>query len=283
MVKQASRSGSRTATLPSGGYIDFRVAENQEFDLVIVCSSTSSHARDTQVFQHCSRILVEKPIFASTVDGVGWIEELADKVWVSSPLRQMSSFAFFRAKMRERDYLKASLQCFSDLTHWRPGRNPNEGYWGDRTQGGVMRELIHEFDYALLLFGTLSVVEASLSRSEKYSFEAHSQAQLRMLSTAGQEIELRLDWASELHERTCRLFADGSSLVWDIFHDRVITETEHSVVIEFAGPNSRDELFEAQVLQCLANNRAKGERVSTVNEAIQALNLVEEAERLDQR
>ena len=45
------------------------------------------------------------------------------------------------------------VECQSWLPYWRPERDYRESYSARADEGGVLRDLVHELDYAIWAFG----------------------------------------------------------------------------------------------------------------------------------
>lgn len=251
------------------------------YDLVIVASRTANHVWDIKEFgSFGSLVLCEKPLAGSLEElnsGLGLVAR--ENVFVSSPLRQMQSFECFSRLLIEYGAPKeVSIHCESDLRNWRIGRDAANGYWSNLGEGGVLRELIHELDYGLYLFGSLRVAKAKLSRSQTLQIQSESMAEAKLVSSDGTIIHLYLSWDSRSEKRYCRVESGDKTLEWDILADSVTELDERNNRSRlFSGSGIRDDTFLRQIRSVL-NLDSSSTPVAGFNEALSAISLVEEIE-----
>ncbi|MBB3213007.1 putative dehydrogenase [Herbaspirillum sp. Sphag1AN] len=135
--------------------------QNEVPDYVVIASSTDEHhlVLDKLLSLNFSgKILVEKPLF----DHVRHIE-VADysRVFVAYNLRFHAVLQRLRQILAGEQILAAQVYAGQYLPDWRPGTDYRTSYSADRVRGGgVLRDLSHEIDYVLWLFGGWTRVAA---------------------------------------------------------------------------------------------------------------------------
>jgi predicted dehydrogenase len=75
---------------------------------------------------------------------------------------------------------------------WRPARDYRESYSASSEQGGVLRDLIHEIDYAVWLYGKPVAIIAQLSNSGRLGIAAEESADLLWRTPCGATVSIRL-------------------------------------------------------------------------------------------
>lgn len=123
-------------------------------DYAVVASRTVEHRDDIEALSTAGfrgRLLIEKPVYDS---GSELPPEGFEAVKVAFNLRFHPALGRFREIVSGRRVHAVTIYCGSYLPDWRPESDYREGYsavraWG----GGVLRDLSHELDYALWLFG----------------------------------------------------------------------------------------------------------------------------------
>ena len=123
-------------------------------EYAVIASETSKHAgvlRELRAAGYAGRVLVEKPLSGTPgelcgVDG--------RDVYVGYQLRYDPLVLALRDAIAGCTIISAELRACSYLPHWRPSRDYRftESARTD-AGGGVLRDLSHELDYALWLFG----------------------------------------------------------------------------------------------------------------------------------
>lgn len=280
-----SRSKSSTANrFQAPGIVrilDSEPVPEVTYDLVIVASRTASHLLDIKEFgSFGSLVLCEKPLTGNLKDlnsGLGSVAQ--EHIFVSSPLRQMQSFEHFsRLLLKYGAPRVITIHCESDLRTWRTGRDAADGYWSNLGEGGVLRELIHELDYGLYLFGEMCVARAKLERSKTLQIQSESRAEAKLVSNRGTPINLHLSWDSLSEKRYCRVSFAGKRLEWDILGDSVTEIDERNFRSRlFSGSGIRDDTFLRQIRSVLQLD-SSATPVANFQEALNAISLVEKIE-----
>ena len=136
-------------------------AEGRLPTYLVVATETADHARvldeaASAGFQ--GTVLVEKPLF-------GRVETPPDYPFaalrVGYVLRFHPGLVALKARLAGETIVSAQIHCGQYLPDWRPGRDHRSGYSSSKEAGGgVLRDLSHELDYALWLFGEAETLGA---------------------------------------------------------------------------------------------------------------------------
>lgn len=130
-------------------------------DYIVIANETSLHfdsLRHIDQFGFKNKVLIEKPVF-STIENV--VLEHVSKVCVAYNLRFHPIIDRLGKALEGQDIISAQVYCGQYLPDWRPSTDYKESYSADKTRGGgVLRDLSHELDYILWLFGRWKKVAA---------------------------------------------------------------------------------------------------------------------------
>ena len=96
------------------------------------------------------------------------------------------------------------VECQSYLPDWRPGSDYRESYSARADEGGVLRDLIHEIDYATWLFGWPVAVTARYGNTGRLGIAAEEWAELAWEAPADVEVSMRLDYLTRPPRRVMR-------------------------------------------------------------------------------
>jgi predicted dehydrogenase len=107
------------------------------------------------------------------------------------------------------------IECQSFLPEWRPGTDYKRGYSARADEGGVLRDLIHEIDYATWLFGTPEAVFAQLNNSGALGIESDEAADIVWRVAGGATVSIRLDYLTRIPRRKIRAFGELGDIEWD--------------------------------------------------------------------
>ena len=125
------------------------------FDYAVVATETSAHAADLGLLaqsEAVAKVLVEKPLFAGLPAARPSFRSL---IHVGYQLRFHPGIRRLREAIGGRRCRLAQFYVGQHLDDWRPGRPARDSYSGQAAKGGgVLRDLSHELDLALWLFGT---------------------------------------------------------------------------------------------------------------------------------
>lgn len=130
-------------------------------DYVVIANRTSEHAatlRELGAHRFHGPVLVEKPLFdmpGDLPDGIG------RNVYVAYNLRFHPVLQLLRDRLAGERPVSAHAYVGQYLPSWRPGTDYRACYSARRAEGGgVLRDLSHELDYLLWLFGDWRAVTA---------------------------------------------------------------------------------------------------------------------------
>lgn len=202
----------------SGGDDEVRAATS-DADLAVIATDTSRHVSDAveALDLGARRVLVEKPVAptASAALPLAAHPRSAD-VFIAAPLRAHECLRVVRDLLPELGApLSAQVVCQSWLPDWRPDRDYRQSYSARRSEGGVLRDLVHEIDYAVVLFGPPEAAAAVLDRHGPLEIEAEQAADL-LWRTASATVALRLDYISRPARRALVATGPDGRLEWDL-------------------------------------------------------------------
>jgi len=211
-------SRQRSLTLPSNVQIEVEGDEAlPHVEFTVIASQTKRHIRDAVTFGHrSSRTLVEKPI-ATNFAELGSIDAgLQSSIFVSAPLKAMEGFATARDLIDGLGLVRSvRIQSHSWLPDWRPDQNFRTSYSVDPTQGGVLRDLIHEIDYAVTLFGIPSSIKANLTTNPDLGLSVETRAEMEW-RYSDFSLEMSLDFGSRSQQRFLLVVGSDGVLLWDV-------------------------------------------------------------------
>ncbi len=277
----------RAESLAAAGYTvaaSIQDAQGQGATLAVIATDTLRHlAHATEALQCGMDVLVEKPLAADSV-GVRVLAELAERkgktVHVACNLRFNRSLQRFRARLGAvGDVHAVRVECQSYLPSWHPGQDHAKGYSARANEGGVLRDLIHEVDYALWLYGRPHEVTCRMTNSGRLGIEAEESADLLWVTPSGAMVSMRLDYLTRTMRRRMTAFGAGGELEWDAVRERVDLRLagEEPVAEEVSQP--RDEMMQAQAEAFVLAPEGLERGLATLEEGAFAVALCDAARR----
>lgn len=181
-------------------------------DALIIASPNASHLADLRdgiaAGCHC---FVEKPI-AHTCEGLkALLDTASDKnlrVFAGLNLR------FHPAVLEAKRLLQqnaigspqwASLISSHYLPDWRPHQDYRQGYTADPATGGVIFDIIHEFDLANFLLGPANTVAAVARNTGAIEIASEDCADIILTHDSGVHSTLHLDYVTRPTQRTTKI------------------------------------------------------------------------------
>lgn len=292
----AVKLGSAPRAVPVGGtfrdselskiaILESYAQENRPVvDITVIATRTGRHVQDFESFGKVSRrVLIEKPVAPSYALGHAVMaSDVAAKLAVSAPLRFMEGYQAVCDLLPFIEPIhEVSVVCQSWLPDWRPGTDYQLSYSADPDEGGVLRDLVHEIDYVLDLFGAPKSVSARLERSDELGIQAELSA---MLELAYQEFNVRmnLDYTSRVARRYLSIRGESAAIRWNVLEGSVVVNdsgNSKEEILRFPDYLSKDDLLMRQVDALLAPG-VDG-RLCSLSEALRAVALCDAAREAD--
>ncbi len=217
---------ARRALLEADGgrAVEAREAAIAEGDAVVIASPTQCHRDDLDAVIAAGRhALVEKPL-GHVADGLAALLARAHDqgLVIAAALNLRFLPAVMRAKTLIEEgalgeILWARLLCASYLPDWRPHQDHRKGYANDAEGGGVMRDIIHEFDLAHHLLGPARVIAAAARNSGTIGIATEDMADILLEHESGVRSALHLDYVTRPPIRVTEIAGTEGRLAIDIF------------------------------------------------------------------
>ena len=260
---------------------DVDAAVRQGAMFAIIATETHRHMEDARAaLEREMDVLVEKPL-ASDAAAARQLSQQADdlrrNLFVGCVLRFSESLNIARALLERVGRLHAvRIECQSYLPRWRPQRPYRQSYSARADEGGVLRDLIHEIDYAGWLFGWPQAVQARVRNLGRLGIAAEEIAELSW-ETRGCLISIALDYLTQPPRRRLRASGARGTLEWDGIA-QTVTVCEGEATQTLNSLQSRDEMFAAQAEAFVRACRGHvDERLATAQDGLKALAVCEAA------
>ncbi len=243
-VKELARQGYSTAG-------DMGAAAGMGATLCIIATDTGRHVQDgLGAVENGLDVLIEKPLSVDAAEGHRLCERAAEAgrhVFVGCVLRFSELLNTFRQSLNEVGRLHSvRIECQSYLPGWRPERPYKESYSARADEGGVLRDLIHEIDYAGWLFGWPASVQARVRNLGRLGIASDEVADLTWEAADGCLISISLDYLSSPSRRQLRACGERGTLEWDALANTVILTLDGEPPKRVTSAQTHDEMMLAQ-------------------------------------
>lgn len=200
----------------SGSLVESEQELLETVDAVVICSPNNLH------FDHLSmaidnncHVLIEKPLAHKSEGLENLFQKAKEKNLVIAPAMNMRFDDVVRGAkkiIKSGQYgllVSAKFVCKSYLPDWRPHQDHRKGYTNDPKTGGVIFDIIHEFDMAYNLLGPMVVKSCDAKNSGEIGLDVEDCADIALETEAGGSVSIHLDYISKEGERYFEIqFAD---------------------------------------------------------------------------
>lgn len=197
-----------------------------DIDGLIVATPSSEHA---DLVSHSLRAgiptYIEKPVVA-TLSQFELLStqlstlEVAPPTLVGCNLRYLPSLRLAQKLVADGalgNIARATFECAQWLPDWRPSINYKHSYSASPSLGGgVLLDLIHEFDSAFWFLGRQTLLSSHTTRNSSLEIDTEHAAVSVLRSDQQTLITIGLDYVSRTPYRRYHLIGDNSSLLWDL-------------------------------------------------------------------
>lgn len=264
---------------------DLQGAIREGARLCIIATDTRQHVPDgLSASEQGLDILVEKPMApdAATASQLRRRGRASGrKMFIGCTLRFSESLNTFRELLGQVGRLHdVRIECQSYLPEWRPDRPYRESYSARADEGGVLRDLIHEIDYAGWLFGWPATLQANVRNLGRLQIEADEAVDLLWETAEGAAVSLRLDYLSRSARRRLRASGERGTLEWDGIDATVTLALADVSARVIRSSQTRDEMVLAQAQAFIQASRGVVDpRLATTDDGVNALAVCDAARR----
>ncbi len=256
--------------------------ENNFFDKAFICTPTSYHIKDLILLLHyrVKNIYIEKPLSNSyhRIEDVIKLGLLGQSnIVVGYDLHFDLGIAKVRELIGENvigRILSANVFVGQHLSQWRPNEDYREGMSAkDETGGGVLLDLIHEFDYLCWLFGDVDFVACDYLNSGELEIETEESANVLLKFESGISATIHLDYLQKKIIRHCIFTGTKGTITWDVVKCWVnwVDKNGTEMGFDYSGMERNDRFI--AIIKAFLEHK-KDERLTSLNEGLKSLRVV---------
>lgn len=240
---------------------------------VVIANETSEHFKTLKTVQNhqVENILVEKPIFHGFIKHCNINNK---KTFVGYNLRFHPLIIKLSNEIKNQKILSVDAKVGSYLPHWRKGRDYKEIYSTNKTKGGgVLRDLSHEIDYLISIFGSVKELVSLGGHFSSLSGNSDDIYKFILKMEKCKIVSLSLDYLNRLHQREISVITEKKSYFLDL--NRNIFCENGSKEYQLTNFNSIKTYYDLH-LDIIKDN---GKIACRYEEAIEILNVIVAAEK----
>lgn len=232
-----------------GRLADTRAKILSNSDVVIIATPSGQHIKDLRdAIAARNHVFIEKPL-AHTDKGLDDIlgQAAARNLVVFAGLNQRFNPVNEAAKTLISagglgQPLWARFLCSSYLPEWRIGEDYRTGYAADPMTGGVLFDVIHEFDLANFLLGPAQTINSCARNTGFLEISAEDCADVVLEHDSGVRSILHLDYVTQPSRRKAEIAGSNGLLELDLIERRLqLFGTNGAIVDERSWSTSPNE------------------------------------------
>lgn len=267
---------------------DFEVFANlkdalqaHDYTHAFICSPTAIHLTQlTQLVEaKVPKIYLEKPV-SHDLEGLAPLREARAagiEILVGFDLRFDPGLIKVRQLLDENSIGKVySANAFVGqyLPDWRPYEDHRKGMSAlIEKGGGVMLDLIHEFDYLIWLMGKAASVSALYQQNPELEIETEDTADVLIKFSSGASGSIHLDYHQRRLIRNCIFTGSLGTVIWDLAARTVTLHRadKQSEVFDFSEYERNDRYLD--IVRAFMSPDSD-ERICTFEQGLESLQLV---------
>lgn len=240
-------------------------------DYVVIATETARHAGDLQALAQAGfrgAVLVEKPLFAraATMPKLPFAS-----IGVGYNLRFHPVMTALAERVSGREAITVAAYVGQDIRDWRPGRDHRATASATTDAGGgVLRDLSHELDYLLWLFGPWHRVAALGGASGARDIEVDDHFDLLLDMQRARSVHVHMDYLDRQGIRRIRVNLDEDTIEADLVGSRLSVNGKTMDI-----PSERDDTFRSMHLAALTG----ASPVCSLQEGLAVMHLIDASER----
>jgi predicted dehydrogenase len=252
----------------------------QHFTSAIICVPTAQHI---QILQQClqaniQHIYLEKPVSHNNNNIQQILTQYPNaNIYVGFDMHYDIGLQKVKSLLKEYiigNVIAANAQVGQYLPDWRPHEDYAKGMSAKKeTGGGVILDLVHEFDYLYWLFGSAKTIAAMYKNSGSLNIETEDVAEVLIQFNQGVLATIHLDYLQQTLVRNCLITGSKGSIHWDLTKSLVSWISLDKKIHEFNYTGfERNDRFLQIMKDFLLNN--KNEFTTNFHQGIESLNMV---------
>lgn len=201
--------------------------------LVWICTETSRHKEDLaqlDELNYSGNILVEKPLFAFPQSSQPRNLK-KNSIFVSYNLRLHPHIKYLKDELKSQKVVSANCYVGQHLSQWRTNQDYKESYSADaELGGGCLRDLSHEIDYCINLFGRPLKLASYGHFSNVLNISSDELYQIQFATVSGTAVSIELNYLDRAGRRWLLINTDKHTYFADFVSGTLMKD--HDVVIQ---------------------------------------------------
>lgn len=170
--------------------------------------------------KYFGKILIEKPIFSDLKE----IDNVTNQeIYVGYNLRFHPVLLELKKLLKAEKIISANIYVGEHLSNWRKEIDYRKSYSAKRSEGGgVLRDLSHEIDYALWLFGNWQKVTAKGGHLSNLEIDSEDLFSILIQSELCPVVNIQMSYLDRVKKRTLLINTETDTFEADLIKNKII-------------------------------------------------------------
>ena len=253
-------------------YYNLSSALNEnKFDYIIVCSKTNEHYSnliELRELGYTKSVLVEKPLFEKPYN----YTNDNNKIFVGYNLRFTPIVEELHKILSGENILTVNAYVGSYLPDWRPKTDYRKSYSAKKAEGGgVLRDLSHELDYLLYLFGHCKKVTSLGGKLSQLDIDSDDIYTILMETAICPILSVHLNYLDRVPNRFIIVNTEKNTIKTD-FISKTITIDDKKEYFDY----ERDMIYRKQHESMINKDYS---RICSFDQGLEIVNLINQIEK----
>lgn len=204
----------------------------QDYDVIFITNPTAKHYETLQrCHEHSKHFFIEKPVFETGLEDINKLHlNKSKQYYVACPLRYTNVIQYIKNRVNISDVYAVRCVSSSYLPDWRPGIDYRNTYSAKKVLGGgVVIDLIHEWDYLCYLFGSPERVFQMFGKKSHLEVDCEDIA-VYIAEYKERIVELHLDYFGRVPNRKIELYCKNETIEADLIEQKITFKLADRVV-----------------------------------------------------
>ena len=190
-------------------------------DYFIIATKTSEHLNNLKFIEKNFQnklILVEKPLFSKYKK----IYTSNNSIFVGYNFRFHPIIQNIKKYIKRKKILSSDIICNSYLPHWRNSIDYNKSSSSSKKfGGGVLLDLSHELDYAVIFFGKLKIIKSTNKKISNLNINTDDYLHLHAISSKKTYVNINLNYFSKISTRLILINGQNFTIKADLIKNKM--------------------------------------------------------------
>ena len=245
-------------------------------DLIIIASTTNTHLKYIKFIEKNlkeKKVLIEKPVFNNYIK----LKLKNNKYFIGYNFRYDPVLNYIKKLILNEKLFSVICQNYSYLPDWRKNRDYSKTSSAQKKYGGgVLRDLSHEIDYIVWLFGKVKINYSHNKKISNLKINTDDELLINCLSKKVKNITISINFYSKFLLRKVYVYGDNLSIEGDLINKKVKYFKKNKYYEKSWNKNNKDLNYVKQLKDVI---KEKNIRSCTYKDGLNILKLIKVVEK----